>query len=197
MIDRFYVKDEFCDKAEEVRASALIAGFGTLTPANTEMGSGKYEGMGFLGRHDLMMRALVQSLGGRPVFPGEMFFRVTKPDTERAFIHSDRGQGDWTCVAYLSKHEEFYGTAFYRHRKTGWTSMPAPEDLKRMGLLKQFNECMKAGDEEDWEQTDMIRGIFNRAVIFHAPLFHSRLPVHGIGKTDDEARLVWVCHFYV
>jgi hypothetical protein len=197
MRDSIIIKEDFCDEVEVVRHSALTGGFGTLTPAQTEMGATKYEGMGFLGRHDLMVRALVQSIK-TPVYPGAMFFRVTKPGTEKAYIHSDRGHGDWTAIVYLSDHEDVSGTAFFRHKPTGWREMPAPEEMKKRGILAKMDECMKAGRDEEWEQLDFVRGIFNRALIFHAPLFHARRPENGLGDGKDEtARMVWVCHFYV
>lgn len=195
MKDTLQIKDDFCDQIEVVRESALAAGFGTFTPRASEMGSAAYEGMGFAGRHDLMIRALSQSLN-RAVFPGAMFFRATRPGMEAAYVHSDRMHGDWTCIAYLSKHEEESGTAFFRHRKTGLLELPAPEELKRVNLLDKMNDCMMKGDEKDWEQTDFVRGQYNRALIFHAPLFHARRPRVGLGDgTDETARMCWVAHF--
>jgi len=50
-------------------------------------------------------------------------------------------------------------------------------------------------DPDKWVQTDFVRGQKNRALIFSAPLFHSRLPVGGIGTDATDARMVWVSHF--
>lgn len=195
--DSIIIKENFLEDPEIVRQSAIVGGFGTLTPAQTEMGGSRYEGMGFLGRHDILVKALVKALR-TPVFPGAMFFRVTKPGTEKAYIHSDRGHGDWTAIVYLSEHKELSGTSFFQHKRTGWREMPSPEDMKKFGILEKMDEQMKAGQNEDWEQVDFIRGIYNRALIFHAPLFHQRFPVEGIGDGKYEtARMVWVCHFYV
>lgn len=196
MNDAIIVKENFCDQIEEVKASALAAGFGVLKPDSAAMGSASYEGMGFLGRHDLLLRALSQGFGGRPIFPGAMFFRATKPEMEKSYVHSDRMHGDWTCIVYLSEHEEISGTAFYRHKRTKWEELPPPEDLKRYGLLDKMSESMRLKD--DWEQTDFIRGKMNRALIFHAPLFHARCPDFGLGDgSDATARITWVCHFRI
>lgn len=197
MKDSFYVKDEFCQQINLVRDSALQSGFGTWRPNKGEVGSSVYEGMNFVGRHDLMLRSLQQAVG-RPVFPSATFFRVTKPDTEGAYVHSDRMHGDWTAIVYLSEHKETSGTGFYRHRATGLIEMPTFDDMKKSGIFEQMKGDMERGEEADWEQLDFVRGILNRALIFRAPLFHARCPRHGLGAGDDQsARMVWVCHFYV
>lgn len=190
------VKDNFSEYPAEVRQSAIDSGFGTWKPEKGVIGSSLYEGMNFKGAHDLMLRALVYAVQ-KPVYPRSMFFRVTKPGTERAYIHSDRTDGDWTCIAYLSEHAEASGTGFYRHRKTGLLEMPPIQDM----LDPKFEELRRditEGGEAEWELTDFVRGHFNRALIFRAPLFHARHPLHGLGNGDDEsARMIWATHFFI
>lgn len=199
MRNSIFIKEDFCDHILAVRESALAGGFGTLKPATADMGSAEYEGMGFLGRHDLMMRALVAAHGGRPVFPGAMFFRVTKPGMEKSYVHSDRMHGDWTCIVYMSEHkDECSGTEFYRHRKTGLLEMPFPGEMRERKIFDSMNHDMRNGDDSVWEKMDFVRGVFNRAVIFHAPLFHARCPREGLGDgSDTTARMTWVCHYSV
>jgi hypothetical protein len=107
-----------------VRASALASGFGTWKPSKGEVGSSVYDGMNFWGKHSILLHALSCYIG-RPIFPNNMFFRVTNKDTEAAYVHSDRESGDYTCIVYLSDHEERSGTGFYRHKETGMTHMPS------------------------------------------------------------------------
>lgn len=198
MKDSIIVKDDFSPYTEQVKASAYESGFGTWTPNKGIVGTSIYEGMNYVGRHDLMLRALSGAMG-TPVYPALTFFRVTKPDTEPAYIHSDRTHGDWTCIVYLSEHKERSGTAFYRHRESGMTEMPSFEDLaKTPELFDKLKTQMVTGSEDDWEMTDFVSGRFNRALIFNAPLFHSRFPKQGLGDGSDESgRLVHVTHFYV
>jgi hypothetical protein len=198
MKDSIIVKDDFCPHAQQVLASAHESGFGTWRPNRGEVGSSVYEGMNFVGRHDLMLRSLSAALG-RPVFPSATFFRATKPGTEAAYVHSDRMHGDWTAIVYLSEHAEVSGTGFFRHRQSGLREMPTFEELRQ---TPEFFETLKtqmvSGEDRDWEQLDFVRGLFNRALIFHAPLFHARRPQNGLGDgTDATARIVWVCHFYI
>lgn len=193
-IDAIRIIDDFCPRIADVRASALGAGFGKWTPNKGEVGSSIYEGMNFWGQHSLMLASLSLAIG-QAVYPNNMFFRVTNTDTEPAYVHSDREWGAKTCVAYMSEHAGS-GTGFFRHKKTGWVEMLPMEEMARLGMLNDLKREMVEGSPDVWEQTDFIRGFFNRALIFHAPLFHSRWPKNGIGTTPQDGRMVWVCHFH-
>ena len=196
MITSFQVVDGFCDRIGEVRHSAHDSGFGTWKPNKGQVGSSNYEGMNFWGHHALMLHSLSQAIGC-VVFPNSTFFRITNKDTERAYIHSDRSSGNHTCVAYLSNHPEVTGTAFWRHKRTGLAYMPTFEDQKAQGIFDELKADMVSGDPDKWEQVDFVRAVYNRALIFQAPLFHSRWPLEGFGEGDGEnGRLVHVTHFY-
>jgi hypothetical protein len=189
------VIDDFTPHIHEVKKSAFDSGFGTWAPNKGAVGSSIYEGMCFYGKHSPMLHALSYVMG-RPVYPNNMFFRATNANTEAAYVHSDRESGDYTCIVYLSEHEETSGTGFYRHRETGMTSMPSFAELaEKPEFFEQLKREMVSGSDEHWEQLDFIRGRFNRAVVFDAPLFHARMPKNGFGVTPEEGRLVWVAHF--
>lgn len=191
----YLVVDNFCADVEQVIASAHAAGFDTWRPNKGEVGSSVYEGMGFWGDHALMLRALTRAMGG-VVIPNSMFFRVTNVGMERAYIHSDRQSGASTCVAYLSEHDTESGTAFYRHKPTGLTEMPSFAEMQEAGIFDELKADMVSRDPDKWEQVDYVRGRYNRALIFPAPLFHSRFPLEGIGTDFESGRLVWATHFY-
>lgn len=197
MIKTFTVIDDFCPQSALVRNSALMSGFGTWKPNAGVIGKDHYEGMNFVGEHGVLLRCLTAFIG-QAIYPHGMFFRASKVEDPESFVHSDRMWGQYTCIVYLSEHTETSGTGFYRHRATGATEMPAIAEMHASGDFHQFKEDMaKTGAESDaaWEQMDVIRGNFNRALIFHAPLFHCRWPKTGIGTTEHDARMVWVCHF--
>lgn len=189
------VIDAFTPRIDEVRESALASGFGTWRPKKGEVGSSIYEGMNFVGKHSLMLHALSFYMGG-PVYPNSVFFRVTNADTEAAYVHSDRESGDFTCIAYLSDHEDRSGTGFYRHRETGMTHMPSFSELaEKPDFFERLKREMVEGSEEHWELLDFVRGGYNRAVIFDAPRFHARTPRHGFGSTVEDGRMIWCAHF--
>lgn len=179
--------DSFCPQIDQVRDSFLASGYGTWKPESAKVGSGKYEGMSFMGEHHWIIAALTQQMGC-PIIPNSMFARYTNTSTERAYIHSDRSAGAFTCITYLSDHKSFSGTAFYRHKETGLLEMP----LEWMDEPQRAKE-MVDGKEEDWDRLDLVRGLYNRAVIFSAPLFHSRYPMEGMEGEEDRA--VHVVHF--
>lgn len=186
------VFDNFCPVIDRVKASAMAAGFGTWAPPKGAIGSSIYEGMGFQGWHAPMIHSFSASIG-RPVYPASMFFRVTNKCTEKAYTHSDRESGSVTCVCYLSEHKEKSGTAFFRHRETGLTEMPPYEELQKEEYAKLRKDIVDGGEDE-WEEMAFVTGVFNRAVIFKAPLFHARRPKTGFGETAEEGRIVWACH---
>lgn len=191
----FLVVDDFVTDPEGVRQSALAAGLGTWRPNKGEVGSSVYDGMGFWGKHAEILRRLSMALGS-PVFPNSLFFRVTNKGTEKAYVHSDRESGNWTCVTYLSHHSEgVSGTGFFRHRELGLTEMPTFSEMKERGIFEQLKSEMVDGSDDVWEQIDFVRGVFNRAVIFRAPLFHARFPKNGFGESSEDGRLVHVTHF--
>jgi hypothetical protein len=189
--------DNFTPFVDEVRASAIDSGFGTWRPNRGEVGSSVYDGMGFWGKHSILLHALTYAMG-RQVYPNSMFFRVTNKDTEAAYVHSDRETGDYTCIVYLSdhEHEAVSGTGFYRHRETGMTHMPSFDELRQNPeFFDRLKKEMVEGSDECWEQLDFVRGLYNRAVIFDAPRFHARCPKTGFAQTVESGRLVWACHF--
>jgi hypothetical protein len=191
----FTVIDDFTPHIDRVRASVLAAGVGTWRPNKGEVGSSVYDGMGFWGEHAPMVAALT-NVFGQPIVPNAMFFRVTNTDTEAAYVHSDRESGMFTCVAYLSEHQAEYGTGFYRNRRTGMISMPSFEEMRDSPEeFAQLKQEMVRGSEDDWELIDFVRGRYNRAVLFPAPLFHARTPRHGFGSSPESGRMVWSCHF--
>jgi Family of unknown function (DUF6445) len=189
----FTVIDEFLPDPDVVAQSAKLAGFGNWTPPTAAVGSGKYEGIGYIGDHAKIIRSIVGSLGA--VFPNTMFFRMTTEETERAYIHSDRHHGDWTCITYLSSHVEPSGTALWRHRKFNLLEMPTFEEMKERGIFDEVKRDMVEGGADTWEQIDFVRGLYNRALIFRAPLFHSRFPLDGM-KSEAEGRLIHAVHFF-
>jgi uncharacterized protein DUF6445 len=191
----YFVVDGFCDEIEKVKQSAFAAGFDTWNPNKGEVGSSVYDGMGFWGDHALMLKSLIRAVNN-VVVPNTMYFRVTNVGMEKAYIHSDRESGNYTCVAYLTEHDEESGTAFFRHKRTGLQAMPSMLEMQGMGILDEVKEDMVSRDPDKWEQLDFVRGSYNRALIFNAPLFHSRFPLEGIGSSIETGRLVWASHFF-
>lgn len=191
----YTVVDDFTPHADKVRASALASGFGTWRPNKGEVGSSVYSGMNFWGEHALMIHALGRAFG-QPIIPNSMFFRVTNEDTEKAYVHSDREAGEFTAIVYLSEHDADSGTGFYMNKRTGLMRMPSFELMRNdPAEFERLKAEMVEGTDEQWAVVDFVRGLYNRCLIFDAPLFHSRHPKNGYAATPEAGRMVWVCHF--
>ena len=88
------------------------------------------------------------------------------------------------------------GTAFYRHRETGWTDLPALEELVQdQVFFQKIRQQMLDASEADWEMYEFIEARYNRCLIFDAPKIHCRIPKVGFGTNEENSRMVWVCHF--
>jgi hypothetical protein len=74
--------------------------------------------------------------------------------------------------------------------------MPPMQQMRELGVMDEMKSDMVSRDPDKWEQVDYVRGQKNRALIFDAPLFHTRFPLDGIGATPEDARIVWVTHFH-
>jgi hypothetical protein len=187
--------DNFITDPDLVRQSALRSGFGSWRPNKGDVGLDSYAGMNFWGNHAPLIRGLWERLG--PVFPNDMFFRVTNPTTDKALVHSDLASGDYTALVYLSPPHEGSGTGFYRHRETGMIDMPSLEDLLKEPdfFTKLYGEMLGASDEH-WEMYHFIEAVPNRCLVFDAPKFHCRIPKEGYGTDDSSSRMVWATHFF-
>lgn len=193
---KILVVDNFLEDPDKMRQSAISSGFGTWRPSKGAIGPEKFEGVNFYGDHATGVRAICKHLN-RQVYPNKFFFRVTTEDTEEAVVHSDIFTGDFTCLIYLSEHEDS-GTEFYRHKPTDAYALPPLEkfyaDQEHFNRMKV--DCSHR-DQNVWEKLRMVEGKYNRAVIFPSPVFHCRYPYTGFGHGAEDGRMIWGCHFYM
>lgn len=191
------VVDKFVPNPDEIRQSALVTGFGTWHPTNTVMGYKNYDGVNINGMHAPLVRGLVKAMGCA-VYPASMIFRVTGEKSDPSRVHSDRMFGQFSCIVYLSQEDDESGTGFYRHIDTDSYEHPqVDEALVKSREFEQLKRDMDAASDECWDQVHFVKGQYNRALIFKAPLYHARVPKLGIGTTPENSRMVWVCHFNI
>lgn len=191
------VVDNFCKNPQAVRDSALASHFGTWKPGQGASGASHYDGMNFWGDHASLLKPLA-TVFGSPILPSKMFFRITNPSMDNAFIHSDCDTGDWTALVYLSPTREGSGTGFYRYRATGEKDMKPVSQMVAEDPegFKTFHKEMIEASDEVWDQYQFVEARYNRCVIFDAPKFHCRIPKNGYGHDEQDSRMVWACHFY-
>lgn len=194
----FMVYDTFVQNPDAIRQSALDVGFGSFVPNKGEFGPTELTGMCFWGDHSTLLKHL-SLVCGQPIYPKGMFFRVTNEGTEKAYIHSDREDGEYTAIGYFSRHEAIdSGTAFFRHKESGSIILPGSyAELKEKDPdnFEKLKADMYEGGSEKWDMIQYVPGLYNRCLVFDARLYHSRYPLHGHGTTAVDGRIVWVCHF--
>jgi hypothetical protein len=128
-----------------------------------------------------------------------LIFEREKDDPQRkTWIHFDSMVTRYAAILYLNEPPQCDGgTAFYRHRETGWDDVPDfnsdawQEATQRTHkapdtLLKMFQEDGFEIDSK-WDQLTMVPMRFNRCIIFDCRQFHARLG--GFGRSNDDGRL--------
>lgn len=119
--------------------------------------------------------------------PTVTFFRHSpEGQPEPNFIHTDRDMGDWTGILYLNPDPPADdGTTFWKHRASGATASVATS-------VEGFHEeWLSWRDRSQWEPWRTVSAKFNRLLLFHAPLFHSRAIDANYG-TEADARLIQI-----
>ena len=102
-------------------------------------------------------------------------------------IHSDVGWGTHAAVVYLCEGPG--GTAFWKHKKTGATRLPAWDADLRNTVAPDME------DEAQWEQVELAELKPNRAVFYESEVFHSRWPFAAFGEGPEDGRLILVAFF--
>jgi len=112
------------------------------------------------------------------------FSLVTKPSAELTHLqripHVDSVAGDELAFVHYLFRQDQGGTAFYRHRKTGFEFVDAARqqqyfadiELENIGPDKPMAEYIN-GDTPLYEQVARQDGVFNRLVIYRRNSLHS------------------------
>jgi len=110
-------------------------------------------------------------------------------------VHSDTTCASLASVLYLNPATPLRsGTAFWRHRATGWTQQPTDDQLQKAGLtIEEF--CKDWHNPDAWDQTNFAEAQYNRLITYPTSLFHSRWPWGGFGDSSESARLIH-CAFF-
>lgn len=128
-----------------------------------------------------------------------LIFERMKDDPERkTWIHFDSMVTRYAAIVYLNEPERCEGgTAFYRHRETGWDKVPDFESIEWRQAVARTNKAPetllktfeKDGFDIDskWDQLSVVPMRFNRCIIFDSRQFHARLG--GFGRSTGDGRL--------
>lgn len=127
------------------------------------------------------------------------FSIVTTPphllSVEQRLPHVDSLEPGRMAILHYLALDDNDGTAFYRHRSTGFEALDAGRsdayfqalnaDLRRCGTPPPAYLC---GDTPLFEQTGLVAGAFNRALIYRSRVFHSGAISAGRELSPDPLR---------
>jgi hypothetical protein len=112
--------------------------------------------------------------------------------------HIDGVEEGMIAILHYLSHEPYGGTAFYRHRSTGYETVDAARHRRYLDMLRsdfvQHGEPAPAyieGNTPIFEQVARYDAVFNRALIYRSSLLHcAMLPNHiALPGTVREGRL--------
>lgn len=177
--------DNFAHEAMEIRERALAAGFGPFAYKGC-----RWEGVGLCPAPD--MAPFISAAIGESVTVRLAFFRLGMAGIPMStFIHADNTEAEFAGVLHLSDPKiDHGGTAFWRHKGTGWREAPTVLDEDIAAML-----AIDGQDETKWDRESCVEAKFNRFVTYPARCFHSRYPNQCDAPTKEEGRLVLACFY--
>ena len=195
--NQYIIVDDFYDDPETITA------FVNDTPTE-KTSSGNYSGIMteislYTDTHAEIFKTLT---GGMDLVPSTELngkFRFTTiNDVSKQDIHFDPAANNvWSCVVFLGKEPEgctqedlnSYGTHFWRHNRTGLSSIPLTQEgiekyeWKGVPDLKVFLET-EGNEHSLWTKTFTVPYKYNRLVMFKPWLFHSPGKSFGTEKSN-------------
>lgn len=118
------------------------------------------------------------------VFPLCHFSLVTQPSHKLAFLqrvpHIDSARGDGLATVHYLFRGDWGGTAFYRHRQSGFEYIDEKRRADYFDCLEQqarVDEDASGGyiDEDNslFERVEEVAGVFNRMIVYKRNSLHS------------------------
>ncbi|GAB3508877.1 DUF6445 family protein [Pseudoxanthomonas daejeonensis] len=172
------------DRLVRKAARAQFAPQGAMFPGIRVRAPLSYEA--FLER---IIRPLLGDVFGLPpqarlAFPMCHYSLVTQPPQKLAFLqripHIDSATGLGLASVHYLFRGEWGGTAFYRHRSTGFEYVDEGRERTYFGQLEQESQGPDAPqpgyigeDTALFERVDKVDGVYNRLVIYRRNSLHS------------------------
>jgi len=178
--------------------------------ADVEYGDYEMEGKHYtgVGQVTLPVKALIERRLG-PVKIKANHLRMARSDTPLThYIHTDNYGTALGMVLCLQAPDCPSGTAFWRHKETGLDRLELPDTktvldseelcsdaaiVARWRRFSYFNEAIQ--NEDEWEMTELVESVENRAVIFETNRFHSRWPKDMPIALGEKPRIVCTVFF--
>lgn len=124
---------------------------------------------------------------GRRVTLKLTFFRLaTEGVASPQWCHSDQELSHFAMFMHLN--ENTGSTVLLRHFESGFTEHPRNEEQ-----LKTYHA--DKNNYHAWEQTNVLEGTPNRAIIIRSDQLHAPMPMSGMGQTTRDGRLMLISFF--
>jgi hypothetical protein len=199
MRSNLIIVDDFYTHPEKVRAKALASAYANIEATD-------YPGYASKLRLDApTLRQRFSELIGADInvdsarFTWGNFRFVTEETGARAKVHADVAV-DWAGMVYLTPGAPLRaGTAFFRHRETGFEGPPSNRQARALGYCdaQDFDDRVIQRDKADlskWECVSTIEPCYNRLVLFRgSEIYHA--PLGGTGHDPQTARLTHIFFF--
>lgn len=187
------ILDDFLPNASAYREVALAQEYRTVTGPDGE----QYSNVSM--REPREFADLIEKAVGRPIAPRYSFLRFgTAEEPAGCHIHADAIVEEYAALLYLTLPENCAGgTAFWQHRKTGFSWLPNAQEVRRLGKSPARVEADLRADAENTDKWDQIQTVdmkFNRLAVYPTKRFHSRIS-GGFGTDLKSARLTWITFF--
>ena len=201
MHSRVIIVDDFYAKPEAVRARALKARYADITPTDYPGYGSKLtiKSASLQDRFSELVGSRLNIDSARFTWGGFRF--ITEDSGKRAKVHADQAV-DWAGMVYLTPDAPMSsGTAFFRHKETGFEAPPTDRQARALGFsdASEFDDkvirCDKA-DMSKWERVAHIGPVYNRLILFRGGEFY-HAPIGGCGTTPETARLTHIFFFNV
>ena len=132
----------------------------------------------------LLATHLGLAAGGRMVFPMCHYSLVTLPPERLAFLqripHVDSVQDNGLATVHYLFRGDWGGTAFYRHRATGFEVVDEARSGRYFQILREEGEREGAagegyinGDAPLFERVASVDGVYNRMLVYRRNSLHS------------------------
>ena len=101
------------------------------------------------------------------------FQKIQNSYTNNGWVHSDIGCSDFTCIVYLSHHKNC-GTSIYDQKKLGCSELNTKnkKESYTKNLFLKEDKYLEENNNQ-FEESIIIKSKFNRLIIFDSAQFHS------------------------
>lgn len=201
MDSKVIIVDDFYAKPDAVRNRALTSHYADIMPTDFPGYGSKLtiESASLRDRFSELIGAQLNVDSARFTWGGFRF--ITEDSGKCSKVHADTAV-DWAGMVYLTPDAPMSaGTAFFRHRETGFETPPTDRQARALGFAdaSEFDDKVIRRDKADmskWDLTTRIGPTYNRLILFCGGLFY-HAPMGGCGTSPETARLTHIFFFNV